>query len=412
MKIIKQALLILTGFCFLTTGYSQVTGQWRGENRDGIYHGTNLMKEWPEKGPSLVWSAENIGNGYSSPVVSGDVLVVNGETDGTGYLCAFNLQGELLWKTPYGLEYPQNDTSSEQFPGPRSTPTIAGDLVYFCSGLGKICCFELRNGTEKWSVDMVGQLNGLIHTAGYAESLLIDGDIVYCYPGGSENNVAALNRFTGQTIWTSKAMGDSVSFCSPLIVNLPERKVLINMTSKNFSGLDAQTGELLWYQTQENVRYNNQFATPLYANSDIYYVAQSINSLIKLEINDEGKGVKELWRTGDIRSGLHSPVKAGDFIYYSDDRQKIKSIDINTGKVADSLRVFRGPLFMADDRLICYSENGNVSLIGLEASKMHLISSFKVDKGTREHLAQPFIDKGVMYIRHGNALLAYDISND
>jgi hypothetical protein len=53
-----------------------------------------------------------------------------------------------------------------------------------------------------------------------------------------------------------------------------------------------------------------------------------------------------------------------------------------------------------------------MSLINLAGSKMELISSFKIDKGSREHLAQPFIDKGVMYVRHGNALLAYDISND
>jgi hypothetical protein len=66
----------------------------------------------------------------------------------------------------------------------------------------------------------------------------------------------------------------------------------------------------------------------------------------------------------------------------------------------------------ADDKLFCYSENGTVSLISLEGSKMGLTSSFKIEKGTREHLAMPFIGDGVMYIRHGDALMAYYISND
>lgn len=412
MKTKKFALLFLTSLGCLTSAFSQITGQWRGENRDGIYQGTNLMKEWPENGPALLWSVENIGEGYSSPVAAGDIIVINGEINGTGFLCAFNSQGELLWKTPYGPEYPLNDTSSEKFSGPRSTPTISGDMVYICSGLGKICCFNARTGSEVWAVDMVGEFNGLMHEAGYCESLLIDGDVLYCYPGGKEKNVAALNRFTGKTIWTSKALSDSISFCSPLIINLPEKKILVNLTHKYFFGIDASTGELLWQQKQDNVRYNNQVATPVYSNGYIYYITESENALVKLELSGDGKNVREVWSTGNIRSGLHSPLKLNDVLYYSDFRQKIRGIDINNGNVVDSLRVFRGPILAADNQIFCYSENGTVSLIKYEGSKMELVSSFKIDKGTREHLAQPFIDKGVMYIRHGDALMAYDISND
>jgi outer membrane protein assembly factor BamB len=317
-----------------------------------------------------------------------------------------------LWKTPYGTEYPRNDTSSLKFSGPRSTPTVAGNLVYCCSGLGRIYCFNVQNGSEVWAVDMISEFNGLMSQAGYAESLLVDGDVLYCYPGGTEKNAAAINRFTGKTIWTSQAVGDSVSFCSPLVINLPERKVLVNLTSKYISGLDVRTGELLWWQKQDNMRYHNQFATPIYANGYIYYISELGNGAVKLELSPDGKSIHEIWRIGGIKSGLHSPVKINDFLYYSDVRQKIRCIDLNSGNVVDSLRIFRGPLFRADDRLYCYSENGTVSLIKYEGSKMELISSFKIDRGTREHLALPFIDKGVMYVRHGNTLLAYDISND
>lgn len=412
MKTKKITLLILTGLCFFTGVFSQITGQWRGENRDGMFQGSNLLNVWPQNGPKLLWLAENIGEGYSSPVAKDDIVVVNGEIKGTGFLCAFNLKGELLWKSPYGPEYPLNDTSNDKFSGPRSTPTIAGDMVYICSGLGRLSCYNVRNGSEVWTVDMVKEFNGLMHIAGYGESLLVDGDVVYCHPGGAEKNVAALNRFTGKTIWTSSGTGDSASFCSPVIVNLPGRKVLVDLTHKNFSGLDAGTGELLWSQKQNIFIYNNQFATPVCANGSIYYISESGSQIVKLELSADGKSFQEKWRTGNIRSGLHSPVKINDVLYYSDVRQKIRGIDINNGKVVDSLRVFRGPILAAGNHLFSYAENGTMSLINLAGSKMELISSFKIDKGSREHLAQPFIDKGVMYVRHGNALLAYDISND
>ena len=29
--------------------------QWRGPNRDGIYPETNLLSQWPEKGPEVIW---------------------------------------------------------------------------------------------------------------------------------------------------------------------------------------------------------------------------------------------------------------------------------------------------------------------------------------------------------------------
>jgi hypothetical protein len=40
---------------------------------------------------------------------------------------------------------------------------------------------------------------------------------------------------------------------------------------------------------------------------------------------------------------------------------------------------------------------------------MEVVSKFKCDKGTKEHFAHPVIHNGVLYIRQGKALLAYDI---
>lgn len=410
MKFKTFTLFIFSVFILTTAGYSQTIAQWRGVNRDGIYKSANLLKSWPESGPSLLWSVEDIGTGYGSPIVFNNILYVNGEIDYTGYLFAFDLKGQLLWKSSNGKEYPENDTSSLKYSGPRSTPTVAGDLVYTCSGLGRIACFNAHTGAEVWVADMVRDFKGLIHEAGYAESLLVDGEVLYCFPGGLEKNAAALNRFTGETIWTSKAMSDSVSFCSPLIINLASRKILVNITAKYIFGLDAYTGELLWSQKQENVKQNQQCATPVFADGFIYYISGVGNGAVKLELSPDSKSIKEIWRIPNSRNGLNSPVKINEFLYYTDTRQKLKCIDINRGIVLDSLRITRGPLAFADNMFYCYSENGQVSLIKLADSKMEIVSKFKIEKGTREHLAHPLIDKGVMYIRHGNALMAYDIS--
>jgi len=65
---------------------AQTITQFRGPQRNGIYPETNLLKSWPAEGPAMLWKVEGIGNGYSSPIVSGDRIYVTGEIDSIGYL--------------------------------------------------------------------------------------------------------------------------------------------------------------------------------------------------------------------------------------------------------------------------------------------------------------------------------------
>ena len=48
MKIKALLLLIVAGFIFQSAGFTQSIAQWRGDNREGIYSGKNLLKVWPE----------------------------------------------------------------------------------------------------------------------------------------------------------------------------------------------------------------------------------------------------------------------------------------------------------------------------------------------------------------------------
>ena len=45
---------------------SKDLSQWRGPDRDGIFHDTNLLKEWPDDGPEMLWSYEGLGAGHGN----------------------------------------------------------------------------------------------------------------------------------------------------------------------------------------------------------------------------------------------------------------------------------------------------------------------------------------------------------
>ena len=53
--------------------------------------------------------------------------------------------------------------------------------------------------------------------------------------------------------------------------------------------------------------------------------------------------------------------------------------------------------------------NGDVTMIGIEGEELSTLASFKEKQGTGQHFAHPVISDGVMYIRHGNSLMAYQI---
>jgi outer membrane protein assembly factor BamB len=74
-------LIILSVVLFAVISCSKKSeiSQWHGENRDGIYNETNLLKEWPEEGPEMLWLYEGIGNGYGSPTITSDKIICKWE---------------------------------------------------------------------------------------------------------------------------------------------------------------------------------------------------------------------------------------------------------------------------------------------------------------------------------------------
>ncbi len=377
--------------------------QWRGDNRDGKYNETDLLKSWPANGPLLVWFNDSVGNGYGSPVVTSDRVYINGEVDSIGYLFAFNLNGKLQWKSPYGKEWTEN------YVGARSAPTVVGDLIYICSGMGEIACFEKEKGTKKWSKNMVSDFHGKNIHFGYAESILIDDSTLFATPGGKDTNVIALNRFNGDLKWISKAKGKQSAYCSPLLIILPKRKIIATFSENEFFGIDAKDGNLLWSQKQDTfcTIHGN---TPLYENGIIYYLAGCGNGLVKLKLTDDGSAITELWRSTALINVMGGFIKVNNTIYGgNEDRKKWSSINSETGKLIDSLDFQNGVTIYADSMLYCYNEKGEVGLINLNGEKMQLVSSFKLKKGTKEHFSHPVIKNGILYIRHGKSLMAFNV---
>src|SRR5690606_34204827 len=78
--------------------------QWRGPERNGLSTEKELLKTWPAEGPKLVWQANELGEGYSTPAVVGDriYLLGNRGLEDEFVLCLNAADGEKIWETRIG----------------------------------------------------------------------------------------------------------------------------------------------------------------------------------------------------------------------------------------------------------------------------------------------------------------------
>jgi outer membrane protein assembly factor BamB len=406
---IKIPVIIL----FFTSMFTTVSGddnfsQWRGPNRDGKYPDKNLLKKWPEQGPELLWRVDGIGEGHSSAAVANNCVYVTGKIKDEGYLHCFDLDGNLLWKSSYGPEWYKN------YPGARSTPTVVRDDLYLISGLGKVNCFNSQSGNLRWSIDMFEKFEAGEVEWGIAESPLIDGDQIICTPGGSEANIVALDRYSGDTIWISKGHGDPSAYCSPVLVEYNNARLIVTMTAESILGVDAENGKVYWRvpQLQE---FNIHADSPLFHDGSIFCISGQDNSSgsVRLGLSPDAKNVKEVWRHSKADNLIGGVVLNNGYLYGSRyERDEWFCVNWETGKIQYVSEAFGGgSIIVADDLLYCYSERGMLGLIKADATGFRVISKFKIKSGRGPHWAHPVIHKGRIYIRHGESLLAFDITD-
>lgn len=410
MKKINSLLCLLTILLLTQAISAQNIYQWAGPARDGKYIESGLLSQWPEEGPELLWSKENLGAGYAAPVVTNDKLLIIGVENGNSTVFTFDLNGKLLWKAPNGKSFVGEGFSSN-FPGSRSTPTVVGDMVYATSGTGRLACFNINTGKEVWAVDMVNDLKGFMNEFSYAESVVTDDNAVYCFPGGEEISVAKLDRFNGKTIWTSAATGDTTHFVSPILVNLPSRKVFVS-TSRNYVfGVDCETGDLLWKYHIAILHDGDHANTPVYQAPYLYVITNDDNGkgAIKLELASDGRSVKEVWTNKDVKNDMGGYILHDNKLFVTTENKNLNVLDPATGKVIEKTRSPFGGMLFADNKFIIYGTNGDVSLFNYEGGKLVPGGTFKVKMGTKEHFSHPVVSNGVLYIRHGEALMAYKI---
>jgi len=399
---IQLTLFLFLGFQSIL--YAQEIAQWRGPNRDGVYPDKNLLDKWPEGGPQLLWKYDSLGFGYSSAAVTSKNVYTVGTLDSISYVFNFEKNGKLLWKKPLGREWMVN------WPGIRSTPTIYKGLGYVINGLGVLYCFDANTGNVVWVKDMVKEYQARNLEYGFCDNLVVDGDKVFCTPGGIEANVVALNRNNGDLIWKSPVNSDSVAYSNPTLIDVGQKKFFVNATMNTVFALNTLTGELAWEYPLKLKWHPNSF---IYRDGFLYLVDGAKVGSLMLKTNNDGNGVNLVWENPKLSPVQGDAILLGDRLYGFSVIDKIMiCADWKTGNeiYTDSLKAQVLTVAADKNNLYLYGDKGDFSLLKPTEIGFEKCGSFKVSGGSKIHCSHPVIDDGRLYIRHDNSLFVYNIS--
>jgi outer membrane protein assembly factor BamB len=406
-------LILLSVLIFSKVCDAQIS-EWREENRTGVSSETGLLKSWPAEGPTLLWSNSDLTKGNSSVSYGDNSLYITGTSEGNDILYALNMNGKLLWQTIMGRAW------NESYPESRATPTVEGDKVYTASGFGDLACIDGITGKAIWNYKASEMNKGTYGRWGIAESLIPDGDKLYFTPGGPETMTIALKKTTGEVLWKTSALNNKPGYVSPILITYACKKILVNISQENVFAVDVSNGEILWkIPIDKPAGFNWDLilcVTPVYIDGMIYVTGGYNVGGLMVKLAEDGKSVAVVWtdKVLDVHHGgvvvVNGNIYGSNWLNNGDGNWCC--IDWKTGeKRWEEHWNCKGSIISAEGMLYIYDEKrGNVGLLKATPEKFDLVSSFQITQGNAGPFwAHPVIHKGVLYIRHNNALMAYDI---
>jgi outer membrane protein assembly factor BamB len=392
---------------WLAAGAAPADGwpQYRGPGRNGVSKETGLLKAWPEGGPKALWRA-SLGDGYSGIAVAGGracTMYSRGEDE---LVACFDARtGKELWK----LRTDANRTD-EMGAGPRSTPTIDGDLLFALGAKGMLYALKAATGEQVWSKDLKEEYGARVPRWGVATEPLVEGNLLVIDAGGRPGaSLVALDKATGRTAWT--AHDDKPGYSAPIAVTIHDVRQIVSFSASSLVGVAAADGRVLWSLPWET-SYDVNAAAPVFVPPDLVFVSSGY---------DKGAGVyrltktaggawqaEEVWKSRVMKNHFNSSVLLGSHLY-GFDNATLKCIDAHTGEEKWEQRGFaKGSLLVADGHLVIFSESGLLALA--EASPDAYVEKARAQILEGRTWTMPSLAGGTLFLRNQAEMVALDVS--
>ncbi len=387
---------------------------FRGLKGDGKSPDTGLLKSWPDGGPTLLWTADFIGHGYSGVTVDDGRIFTSGniekEDKTLAMVFCLDMNGKLLWQNDNGPGLAER----RRYPSTRGTPTIDGDRVYDESAIGQISCLNVKTGEKIWTRNVIKDYGAGIPEWYLGESVVIDGNNLICTPGGPKVSAVALDKKTGRTVWEAASAKEMAGYSTPYFFEHEGMRLVLIQTEHTAEGIEAATGKTLFSFPWLNFRDTN-VPMPIYRNGTLFMTSGYGfgAKLYRLGKPENGKiKVDEVWHEKSFDNHHGGVILVGDYVYGTTHKGSWASINYDTGKIGYMVRAIgAGSITFADGLIYGLAEDDKtVILLKPEPEKFVEISRFELpNEAEGKSWAHPVVIGSRLYIRHSQYLYCYDV---
>jgi outer membrane protein assembly factor BamB len=329
-RLLSGFLTISAVLLLATVTQAQDWPQWRGPNRDGNVAVSTAS--WPKE-LQEEWKV-TVGIGHSSPVVVGKKIYVfarQGEEETLLSLDAAT--GKELWRSSQPIAFKMHQAATAHGKGPKSTPVVSNGKVFTLGISGVLSGHDAQTGKLKWRHEFSKQYPNTYPLYGTAMSPVVDNGMVIAHVGGQDKGaLTAFDAETGAVKWSNDMEGPAYS--SPIIVNLAGVRQIVTFMQKDFVGVDAATGKLLWKLPHKSQYDENAVTAIAYKDTLIYSREDKGLSAIRLTTQGGQIVPQEVWNSRENILYFSSPVVQGDTLYGFSIMKKGQFFAINadTGK--------------------------------------------------------------------------------
>jgi len=239
--------------------------QWRGLNRDGVWHDTGLVETLPDGQIDIRWRMP-VASGYSGPSVAGDSVFVTDRVTGPDagedaedgsaerVWCFDRETGAVRWMHRYPCSYREVSYNA----GPRCSVVVHDGKAYSLGAAGHLFCFDAATGTVIFAHDLAEKYQIEMPIWGITATPIIEDDLLIVPVSGKDAYLVAFDRRTGEERW--RALSDRGNYSSPIIVDHAGHRVLICMTGDRIVGVDPALGASV--HTEEHAAWRGVACVP------------------------------------------------------------------------------------------------------------------------------------------------------
>lgn len=325
---------------------------WRGAERDGVWRETGVLERFPAKGLEVQWRVA-VRSGFGGPAVAGGRVFLadfeyTKQPRGVERALAFDEQtGKRLWAHEWEVNY--TGLATTYATGPRATPIVDGDHVYFFGAMGKLVCLRSADGAVVWKRDFVKEFATEVPVWGMSAAPLVDGPRLIALAGGAgDAKVMAFDKLTGKVLWRALPSDFEPGYSAPMLVTAAGRRQLVQWHPEGVASLDPETGVKLW-ELPFRTAMGSSIVTPVWTGLQVL-ISSFFNGSMMIALDDAKPTARMVWRgKSDSETkpdGLHSlagnPMLDGAYIYGICAYGQLRCLRADTGKqVWETLEVTR-----------------------------------------------------------------------